>query len=68
MTEKSCFTCKHFEERKLYTDGRENPNAFRTDFEKCGWEYMYYNATKEMREFFSNIWCSNYEEKGVEIE
>ena len=61
MTEKSCFNCKHFKETKLYTDGRENPQAFRTSWDKCGWEYMYYNATKDMREFFKNKWCINWE-------
>ena len=62
MTEKkSCFTCKYFKERKLYTDGRENPQAFKTTLNKCGWTYMYYDATKEMREFFENIYCNNWE-------
>ena len=67
MTEnKSCFNCKYFKERKLYTDGRENPQAFKTTFKKCGWEYMYYDATKEMREFFESIYCNNWK-KGDDV-
>ena len=60
---KSCFNCKYFKEIKLYNDGRENPQAFETTLDKCEWEYIYYDATKEMREFFENIYCNNWEIK-----
>ena len=36
-------------------------DAFKTNLKKCGWEYMIYNDTPKMREFFKNIYCNNWE-------
>lgn len=62
MTEKSCFTCKHFEVRNnFHTDTGQD--AFKTSLKKCGWEYLIYDDTPKMREFFKNIYCNNWEVK-----
>ena len=61
MVEKlSCFNCKHFEIiDNFHKDTGQK--AFKTSLDKCNWEYMIYDDTKKNREFFSNIYCNNWE-------